>query len=148
MLDSILNLIKTTVSKEITGDMVPQDKQAQTVETTTQALADGLRQHLNGGNIGHLLDLLKGEKTPADNPVVGNLQSNVVSSLMQKVGLPQNVAGRIATAVIPAVMKMFSGKAKEMEGQGVDVKSLIHSFSSTDGSKTNLLESVGKMFGR
>lgn len=148
MLDSILNLIKTTVSKEITGDMVPQDKQAQTVETTTQALADGLRQHLNGGNISHLLDLLKGEKTPADNPVVGNLQSNVVSSLMQKVGLSQNVAGRIATAVIPAVMKMFSGKAKEMEGQGVDVNSLIHSFSSTDGSKTNLLESVGKMFGR
>lgn len=148
MLDSILNLIKTTVSKEITGDMVPQEKQAQTVDTTTQALADSLRQNLNGGNVSHLLDLLKGEKTPADNPIVGSLQKNVVSSLMEKVGLSQNVAGRIATVVIPAVMKMFSGKAKEMEGQGMDIKSLIHSFSSTDGGKTNLLESVGKMFGR
>lgn len=148
MLDSILNLIKSTVSKEITGDMVPQEKQQQTVDTTAHALVDGLQQNLSAGNIGHLLDMVKGQTDASHNPVAGKLQNNVVHSLMQQVGLSQSAAGRIAAVVIPAVMKLLAGKTKEMKGKGFDVESLLHSLSGKEGDQTNLLQNIGKMFGK
>lgn len=148
MLDSILNLIKTTVSKEITGDMVPKEKQQQTVDTTAHALVDGLQQNLSAGNIGHLLDMVKGQTDSAHNPVAGKLQNHVVNSLMQKVGLSQSSASGIATMVIPAVMKMLAGKTKEMNGKGFDVESLLHSLRGNEGDHTNLLQNIGKMFGK
>lgn len=151
MLDNILNLVKDTVSKELTtSDMVPQEKQQQAVETTTHALADGLKDNLNIGNLANIMNLFKGNQPVNNNPIVGNLQNNVISSLIQKVGLPQNTANMIATAIVPIVMKAISGKVQDPNEKGFDVQSLIQAFGGNNAgdSKVNILGSIGKMFGR
>lgn len=156
MLDNILGLVKNTVSSGILNNsIVPENKKEQTVETTTKAMATGLKQNLSLDNIGNMMSLFgKGNNTATNsNPITYNLQNTVASSLVKEVGLSQTIATAIAATVVPMVMKAISGKIEDPNEKGFNLESLIHSFSgqSTNnqetGSGNNILNTLGKLFG-
>ncbi len=155
MLDNILGLIKNTVSSGILNNsIVPDSKKEQAVETTTQAMANGLKQNLNLGNIGNLMSLFgKGNNTAATtNPITNNLQNTVASSLVKEVGLSQTIATAIAATVVPMVMKAISGKVEDPNEKGFNLESLVHSFTghSDNNQQTDngnsILSGLGNIF--
>lgn len=156
MLDNILGLIKNTVSSGIlNNNIVPDNKKEQAVQTTTQAMATGLKQNLNPGNIGNLMSLFgKGNNAATSNPITSNLQNTVASSLVKEVGLSQTIATAIAATVVPMVMKAISGKVEDPNEKGFNLESLIHSFSGSGNNEQhtdtegNILSSLGKLFGK
>jgi len=154
MLDNILNLIKSTVSNEVAQNSnIPEEKKIQTVEATTQAVGEGLKQNLNLGNMGNLVNLFKGSSSVSQsNPIVNNITSSVVSQLVQKVGLSQGIANTIASAIVPTVMKVISGKVNDPNEKGFSVESLIETFSgkkndsSSNGVEEGIMGTIGKLF--
>ncbi len=155
MLDNILNIVKEKAMDVVTGsNAIPEEKKQQTVETTTHALADGLKQNLNIGNISQLASLFGGGSTPVENPMITSIKTNVVNALTQKVGLSQGIATTIATTVISAVMKTFSNKVNDPNEKGFNLESLVEAFtgSNNTNAQTNqsdgggLLGSLGKLF--
>ncbi len=159
MLDNILGMVKNTVGNMISNNnAVPEDKKGQTIDTATQAIGDGLKQNLNMNNLSSLTNLFKGGgQASGSNPIVSSITNNVVNALMQKVGLPQSTSNSLASGIVPAVMSMLSGKAKDPNEKGFDLQSLISTFSgggntgnTTNSANTNnaggMLQDLGKLF--
>ena len=149
MLDSILNLVKDTVANTVNSNgSVPEDKKSQTVETTTHAVANGLKENFTLGNMSNLINLFSSGSSAGSNPITNNIASTVTSALIQKVGLSQSVANMISTTVVPLVMKVISGKVNDPNEKGFNVESLIETFSGGGDNKGGgLLSSLGKLFG-
>lgn len=148
MLDNILNLVKDTIASSIGGNSnVPEDKKAATVETATQAVTHGLKENFTLSNLSNLTSLFGGGSSISNNPITNNIVGSVTSELIQKVGLSQSVANVISTTVVPLVMKVLSGKVNDPKEKGVNVESLIETFSGSGGGH-GILNSLAKLFGK
>lgn len=149
MLDSILNLVKDTVANTVNSNGgIPEDKKSQTVETATHAVTNGLKDNFTLGNMSNLINLFKGGNSTNSNPITNNIVSSVASELIQKVGLSQSVANMISTTVVPLVMKVISGKVNDPNEKGINIESLIETFSGGDSKGGGILSSLGKLFGK
>jgi len=150
MLDSILNIVKEKAMDVISNNsQIPEEKKEATVQTTTHALADGLKQNLNLDNLSGLSSLFGGGGLSSGNPIVSNIQSTVVNALTQKVGLSPAIATTVASTVISAVMNVLSKKVNDPNDKGFNLESIVGAF--TGGNKSgsgggDLLGSLGKLF--
>lgn len=151
MLDNILNLVKDTVANSISGNSsIPEDKKDATVETATHALTHGLKENFTLSNLSSLTSLFSGGGSLSNNSITNNIVGSVTSELIQKVGLSQSVANMVSTTIVPLVMKVISGKVNDPNEKGINVESLIETFSGNSGSGGGhgLLSSLAKLFGR
>lgn len=147
MLDNILNLVKETIADSISSNSnVPEDKQAATIETATHAVTNGLKDNFTLSNLSSLTSLFGGSGSVSNNSITNNIIGSVTSELIQKVGLSQSVANVISTTVVPLVMKVISGKVNDPNEKGINVESLIETFSGSSGH--GLLSSISKLFGK
>lgn len=146
MSQEILDLIKDNVMNIITNnDSVPNEKKGQAIEATSQALFEGFKNNISLDNLSSLANLFSGEKNNlASNQFVNGVQNDVVSSLIQKVGLSKAVADTIAVAVVPMVIKAFSSKIND--SSSFNLNSLIDLFSKGDNNSGGILGTLGKLF--
>lgn len=153
MLENILGLVKNTVSGSIANNsQIPEDKKNDTIETTANAVTDGLKQNISLGNISNLMSLFNKGTSTQQNPITGSIQNTVTNALVQNVGLSKTIATTIAATVVPMVMKAISGKINDPNEKGFNLESLMHAFGGNENKTQNLeseiLGGIGKLFGK
>ena len=149
MLDQILNLVKDQAVSAITNNsQVPEEKKDAAVETTTYAIADGLKSQLTSGNLSNILSMFGSGAGSSNNALSASLQNSVVSALAEKVGLNKTVATTIAATVVPALISLVSKKHND-PGDSFDLGSILSSFTGGgDGKKSGgLMDMIGGLFG-
>lgn len=149
MLDGILDLVKDQALGAITNNAdVPDDKKEAAVETTTSAIVDGLKNNLSLDNISSLLGIFSGgDSTASTSQTADSIQTSVVSSLSEKVGLSKEVAGSIASTVVPALLQLLTKKSGDAN-DSFSFESLLESFTGGNNKKGGILGTLGKLFGR
>ncbi|MDR1706429.1 MAG: DUF937 domain-containing protein [Prevotella sp.] len=148
MLDGILDLIKDQALGAITNNAdVPDDKKSAAVETTTNAIVDGFKNNLSLDNVSSLLGLSGDDSALTNNQTVNSIQTSVISSLSEKVGLSKEVAGSIAAAVVPALLQLLSKKSGDTN-DSFSFDSLLQSFTGSSQKGGGILSTLGKLFGR
>lgn len=146
MLEGIINLVKDQVLPAITNNAdIPSDKKEAAVETTTSTIIDGLKEHFTPDNLSAITSLFSEGGSSGGSNIVSGLQSSVVNALSEKVGLSKDVANSIASAVIPAIMGLFSKKANDPNDEGFSIESLIGAFEGKNGG--GILGMLGGLFG-
>ncbi len=148
MFEKIMSLVKDQVESSI-GSIpgIPEEKKAQTVETTASALVDGLKQHATGGNLSGLTSLLGiGKSAPSSGGLAGGLESGVISALTSKVGISPAIAQSVVAAVIPAVMSLFKKKIDDPAEPGFNLQSLVGGL--TGGGGGGIMSVLGGLFGK
>ncbi len=150
MLDNIIGLVKDQVISSVTGGniSIPADKKDQIVETTTNSLMDGLKSNLTLDNLSSLAGLFGGSGSIASNSITQSIQTSVVSSLCEKVGLSKEMSKTIAAVAIPAVMGMFQSKVNDPKDSSFSIDSLIKAFSGGSGKGGGLLGALTGLFGK
>ncbi|GEM_PF-1555431 len=153
MLENILSLVKNTVSGSIANNsQVPEEKKSEAIETTANAVTDGLKQNFSLDNMGNLMNLFKGGSSVQSNPVTSSIQSTVANALSQKVGLSSTIATAIAATVVPMVMKAIAGKVNDPNEKGFDLQNLMNAFGGTENKTQSvgneILGGLGKLFGK
>ena len=129
MLDNIINLVKEQALGAIGGNAgVPADKKDAAVNATTSSIVDGLKEHFTPDNLSAITNLFSGGESDTQG-ISSSLQTSVVSALSEKVGLSKDVANSIASAVIPAVIGLFSKKTNDPNDSGFSIESLVQAFS-------------------
>lgn len=149
MLDNIVGLVKDQVLGSLTGGNVsiPADKKDQVVDTTTNSLMDGLKSSFSLDNLSSLTSLFGAQgSATGSNAISDGLQSSVISSLMDKVGISKDLSSSIASSVIPAVMGMFQKKINDPSESNFSIESLIKTFSGNSGG--GILGALGGLFGK
>lgn len=147
MLNGILDLIKDSALGAITNNAdVPDDKKDAAVETTTNAIVDGIKNNISLDSISSLLGS-DGNSDLANNQTVNSIQTSVISSLSEKVGLSKEVAGSIASAVVPALLQLLSKKSGD-SNDSFSFDSLLKSFTGDSPKGGGILNTLGKLFGK
>lgn len=153
MMEKIIDLIKGQVMKTVGAETgIPEEKKAETVETTTASLIDGLKKYATPENLSSLKSMLgmgqthEAAATAQSADMASGLESNVVNALTSKVGLSSSVAQKIATAVIPAVMSLFKKKAGDSDS-GFDIGSMLSSLTGKKGEGSSVMDTIGSIFG-
>lgn len=144
MLEGIIDLVKEQVVPAIANnENIPADKRSAVVETTTSTVVEGLKEYFTPDNISSITSMFSGESGGGN--IVSSLQSSVVNALTEKLGLNKDIANSIASAVIPAIMSLFSQKANDPNDEGFTVESLIGALGGKSGG--GLLGMLGGLFG-
>ncbi len=153
MLENILDMVKNYAQGAVaTQAGIPEEKKQETVEATTEAVTDGLKQHFNLSNLSNLAGLFSGGKNvPANsgNPIMSSIQTTLVNTLVQRVGLSQGIASSLASNVVPALMNAFTQKLNDPGEKGFSLDSLVGAFSENDSKEhadSGVLGTLGKLF--
>ncbi|MCD8261471.1 MAG: hypothetical protein LUD15_08235 [Bacteroides sp.] len=149
MLEQILGLIKEYAEQAVNANTeIPEDKKQQTVQVTTEAVTDGLKQHLTPSNLSSLSSLFRNSTAnTAGNPIVNGIKSMLTNALMQKVGLPQGTSNSFASGLVPSLISMLSSKMNNSSGSGFNLESLVNAFSGSNNDQHgNILGTLGNFF--
>ncbi|WP_116106909.1 DUF937 domain-containing protein [Lewinella sp. IMCC34191] len=120
MLESIIDAVKSEVIstvKERTG-LGPQEAE-KTVPLAKDSISEGVTSALSGGNIGGILDMIKGAggTTNAgglvENAVFQGIAAKFVHKLTGQLGLSEGVSQKVAGIVLPMILSKLAGKTRE-----------------------------------
>lgn len=116
--------------------------------TVGSSVFETLAGQVTSGNLDGIKEMLSGQNTSGDNPIVGSLIQNIIGSLTAKNGINPQLASTIASIAVPFIMNMFNKQAGEAQSGGMDIGGLIGSAlggggnSGGGGLLGNLLGSV------
>lgn len=139
MINNILDLVKEAIKSVVDGNInVPVEKKEEVIDIAGATLGKGLED-----NISSLSGLLSGE----NSSTIDGLKNTVVDALADKVGLSKDVAGQIASSLIPAVLGVLSDAMGGRKPLSLDsLAEVVTGFSSNNNKKGSLLDTITKLF--
>ncbi len=125
MLDQILNFVKDQMGDKVRDEHgLNDDQQKEVFNVAQSSVTDALKNQAMSGNLSGLLDMFngKGDTNPSSNPVAGDMMQNVISGLMDKLGIDESKAGGIANSIVPSIIERFSSPET---GTATDANDLV-----------------------
>ena len=112
MIENLINNLKGQLTGELQSKFnLEPDKANQSVDLAKDNVVNELKQRTGSGDMGGLLDVLKGTKAPADSSATNNIIHKYVGDLTTKLGIPQNIANQVAPFAINFIMQKIGGQA-------------------------------------
>ena len=153
MLDSILSSAKGELLNQLGSKFnLNPDQANKTVDTAKKTVTDGLLKEVTSGNISGLTSLLNGGGQ-GSNPIASGISTQLVTNLVQKVGLNQQMASTISSFVVPFILSKLSAN-KPAGGFSADsITSMLggdvgDKVKSMLGGEGGVGGALGKMFGK
>ncbi|MFD2248435.1 hypothetical protein [Pontibacter ruber] len=127
MLENIINSVKGQLTGELQSKFNLNPTQAnQSVDLAKENVETGLKQQAAGGDIGGIMNMLKGgPSTAGSHPAVGGIINNYVHDLSIKLGIPAGVASQVGPYVIQFIMGKLSGKVSSGETSQSDLMGML-----------------------
>lgn len=105
MLGNIINSVKGQLTGELQDKFKLDPGQAnQSVDLAKDHVTQGLKNEAAGGDIGGIMNMLKGQKAPQDSSAMNSMIQNYVGELTSKVGIPDTVAKQVGPFVVSFLM--------------------------------------------
>lgn len=136
MFETLMNLVQQNAGSAIINNpAIPNQQNNAAIETVTQSIMHGLGQQAQGGGLGNLLTMFTGGQGGdiTNHSVTTGVQGNVQQDLMSKLGISPQVAGMVASAVVPMVLSKFMHKAADPNDSSVDAGSLMNMLGGGGG---------------
>lgn len=128
MLDQLIQMATQQLGQQMIADPnIPNNEfdVNQVAQTAGSSIFESIAGQISNGNLGALQEMVSGQQTNANNPLVSGIAQNVINALVQKSGLNPALAQSIASMAVPFVMNMFNGQASAAQSNGIDMGSLI-----------------------
>jgi len=138
MLDQLIKMATQQLGQQfVENPEVPNDQfdVSQVAQTTGTSIFESIAGQIGGGNIGGLQEMLSGQQTVGNNPILSGIATNVVNSLVQKSGLTPALAQTVASVAVPFVLNMFNKQAGAARSSGTDIGGLISGALSGGGGQ-------------
>ena len=116
MINNILQTLKGELAGKLAGQSeLSSDKAEEASSTVTNTVKDEITSKAEKGQFDDIMSLLG--KGGAASGFAGNIESKVAQNLAARVGIPQNVASKIASFAVPFVVNKLgdftSSKGKD-----------------------------------
>ena len=137
MLDQLIQMATQQLGQQfVENPDVPNDQfdVNQVAQTAGSSIFETIAGQISGGNLGGITEMLSGQQTTGNNPLVSGIATNVVNSLVQKSGLNPQLAQTIASVAVPFALNMFNKQAGAAQSNGIDIGGLISGALSGGGS--------------
>ena len=136
MIDNLINLVQQFSGDAVTNNPdIPKDKNNAVIQSVTDGIFKGLQNQASEGGLNQILGLFSssGDNSGIIGSLSKSIQTTVVSSLMDKVGIKNDIAKGIAVQLVPSVLGALSKNAADPKNSGFNVNTIL---SSITGGKT------------
>ena len=149
MLDKILNLVK-----EHAGDIVnnnpdiPEDKKEGVLQEAASSIMEGIQGETSGGGLQNLLSSFsQGGGGGAISGIIDKVKGTFVGNLVSKLGLDNQKASGIASAIIPLILNKLFHKTTDPGDDSFNVQELLSSVTGgSDGGEGGIMGAVKGLF--
>ena len=143
MIDNLLGLVQQFAGGAVNNNPeVPEDKKSSIVESAATGLLKGFQKEATTPDgISQIVGLFGGGGSSGNsisNAFSQNIQSAVISSLMDKVGIKNSLAKSIAGQLVPSILGALSNSKKE----GINVGNILSSIVGDKASGGSLLDKL------
>jgi len=147
-----MSLVQGQVADTVAGVAgIPEDKKEQAVETTASTIVESVKKYATPENIDKVMSMLNSgghaESVIGNSEMAKGVSSNVVTNLIEKVGIKPEVAQKISSMVIPAIISLFKNKVNDDNEPGFNVGSLLGALTGNKSSG-GIMDMVGGLFGK
>lgn len=130
MLDQLLTLIQDQSQDAVVNNpAIPNENNGAVINTLVGSITNGFQEQIQSGNVAGLMGLLSGKAGQGNsllsNPIVAGIAQSAISSLTQKLGLNQGVAGSVVSSVLPGVLGSLIGKISNSSDNSLDFNSVL-----------------------
>ena len=148
MFDQLSELVKQFGNEAVVNNpAVPNEQNDAVMSEAGSSILSGLKDMVANGNINDLTGILSGKSSiDGNNPVVQQLTEKVTGNLGEKFGLSSDVAGSVASGLIPQILGGLINKAKDPNQPGFNMSDLVSAIS--DGKGGGLMDAVSKYGGQ
>ncbi len=130
MLDQLLDLVKSNAQDLIVNNQaVPNQFNEAAIGEAGSAIQNGLSSALQNGNIQDVLGMFGDTQNLQNNPVVGNIVSQLAGSLGNKFGVDASQAQNIAASLIPQVLSQFTQKTNDPGDSSFNINDIMSNLS-------------------
>jgi uncharacterized protein YidB (DUF937 family) len=115
MIDEILNVLKNEVGGQIMEKAnIPSDKLDSVMNVIGDSAKKEVVSQMTSGNLSTMMNLFSNNKNShgADD-LQSSIQNNIVSGLIQKLGLSESIANTISNIAVPALIGLITKKNNE-----------------------------------
>lgn len=146
MLGNIIDSVKGQLTGELQDKFKLDPGQAnQSVDLAKDHMTEGLKKEASGGDLGGIMNMLKGQKSPQDSPAINSMIQNYVGDLSSKVGIPETMAKQVGPFVISFLMGKIGGKVNAKGMGQSDVMGMLGG-GITDKLPKGLGDKLGGLF--
>lgn len=138
MLEQLIEMATKQLGQEFEkNENIPHEEfdYKEAASTVGSSVFETISNQVSGGNLGGLTEMLSGSTTGADNPIVSNIATSVITNLTERNGISPQMASTIASVAVPIVMNMFNKQAGAAQTSGVDIGGLITGALAGGGSQ-------------
>ena len=116
MLESILDAVKGEIVSTVQNETGLGPREAeQTVPLARESVSEGITGALSGGNLGGILDMLKGSTGGGgllQNAVFQGIAAKFIHKLTGQLGLSEGVAQKVANLALPIILGKLAGRTR------------------------------------
>lgn len=132
MLEQLMGLIQEHSQEAVVKNpAVPNQQNEDVMQTVLGSIMGGFQQEAQSGNVSGLMGLLSGKAGGQansglmNNPIVGNIASTAIRSIMEKFGLSNSVASGIVASVLPGVLGSLISKISNPADNSIDFNGIL-----------------------
>jgi hypothetical protein len=152
MLDQLLQLVKENAQDLIVNNnAVPNQFNDAAIGEASNAIHDQLSQAVSRGNLQDVLGMFGNAQNLANNPLVGNIVSQLAGSLGSKFGVDGAQAQNIAAQLIPQILGGLVNKTNNPNDASININDIMGHLSGSGnkgidfGSIVNQMQQGGKV---
>lgn len=128
---------------------VPDQHNEDVMQTLLGSIMGGFQQEAQSGNLSGLMGLLSGQAGNhanaglTNNPIVGNIASSAIRSIMEKFGLSNSAASGIVASVLPGVLSSLISKISNPNDNSIDFNGMLGGLLGGQQSGSSGVQSSG-----
>lgn len=141
MLDNLVKLVQQYAGDAVVNNnAIPNEKNDSVIQETAGSILQSLQGMSNSGQLGQVVEMFTDKG--AGNTLTQNIQGNVVSSLMNKLGISGSTAQNVAAQLVPTVLSALSKNTNDPNNHEFNINSVL---SSVTGGKTAGIDVQGML---
>ncbi len=147
MIEQLFSLIQQESQQEIINNpAIPNEQNGLAVGLATESIFGGLQNVLANGGLEQVMGLFGNNQQGLNqqNPLVGGIIQNLIGQFMTRLGLSQQSATGIASALIPLVLGKLVGNTTSTENNGFDINGLLGSLLGGKSNHGNAVQIPGR----
>ncbi len=145
MIENLINLVKEHAGDAIINNpAIPNEKNNAAISETANSIMSSLKSQASGGQIQNILSMFQ-SGSAENTPVTSAISNTVTENLMNKFGLDNSQAGKIATTMLPGILNSFIKKTNDPSDSSFDLKDVVTKIGGNTGGIGNML---GNIFGK
>ena len=148
MIDQLIKLVQQNADESIVrNNAIPNQFNNAAIEEVARQIFDGMQGQVSSGNMQQVASMFKGGdmSSLANNPMVGQIISNIAANFASKFGVSPQTARTIAMSLIPSVMNQFVNKTNDPNDRDFDLQDMLRGFSGNN--KLDLNDVLGGLAG-